>query len=45
VRRLLVLSGIADPMSDKVVTAYQSTGMDVIRRLQRDGWNSMLLGR
>jgi ribosomal protein L11 methyltransferase len=45
VGRFLVLSGIADPMADKVVTAYQSTELNVMKRIQRDGWNSALLSR
>lgn len=45
VGRLLVLSGIADPMADKVLTAYQATGLNVIKRLRKNGWNSVLFGR
>lgn len=45
VGRLVVLSGIADPMADKVVAAFQSTGLNIIKRLHKEGWNSVLLSR
>jgi len=44
VGQLLVLSGIADPMAEKVITAYESAGLNAIIRLQKNGWNSVLLG-
>jgi len=45
VGRLLVLSGIADLMADKVVTSYQSTGLSIVTILQKGGWNSVLFRR
>lgn len=41
----LVLSGIADPMADKVITAYESEGLNAITRVEKDGWNSALFCR
>ena len=38
----LVLSGIADAMVEEVLSAYQSAGLVLRSRLQRDGWNAAL---
>jgi ribosomal protein L11 methyltransferase len=45
VGRLLVLSGIADPMANRVTAAFQSAGLNIVERLHKDGWNSALFSR
>jgi ribosomal protein L11 methyltransferase len=37
----LVLSGIADAMTEKVLTTYQSTGMQLLDRSTSAGWNAL----
>lgn len=42
---LLVLSGIAEAMSEEVITAYKSGGLRLEARRMRDGWASALFVR
>ncbi|HMK37196.1 MAG TPA: 50S ribosomal protein L11 methyltransferase [Desulfomonilaceae bacterium] len=41
----LVLSGIADAMIGEVLAVYDSGGLELVTRLEREGWHAALLGR
>lgn len=43
--KLLVLSGIADALIDEVLAAFHCEDMALITRLEKEGWNSILLRR
>jgi ribosomal protein L11 methyltransferase len=43
VRSYLILSGIADAMVQAVIDAYDKADLTLVKRLNRAGWNGMLL--
>lgn len=45
VGRFLVLSGIAEALAEEVFSAYASAGLDVVRRMHKEGWHTGLLSR
>ncbi|MEW6768803.1 MAG: 50S ribosomal protein L11 methyltransferase [Pseudomonadota bacterium] len=39
----VILSGLLPPQASSVVAAYRSSGLKLIRRIQIDGWTSLLM--
>jgi len=39
--RFLILSGIADAMADEVIALFGSEDLDLMKRLQQEGWNAV----
>lgn len=40
---MVILSGLLPPQANGVISAYRSQGLVLLRRIQRDGWTSLLL--
>jgi ribosomal protein L11 methyltransferase len=41
----VILSGLLPHQADSVVAAYRANGIKLVRRLQVDGWTSLLMQR
>ena len=45
VERFLVISGIADAMAPEVLESYGSEGLDLLARMDHEGWNAALFAK
>jgi ribosomal protein L11 methyltransferase len=41
----VILSGLLPPQANGVIAAYRAMGLVLVRKIEQDGWTSLLLRR